>query len=146
VCGFTRRDVAELLRGQAHWLSETTCLPGNLTVMTILKWSTIVHYLPAYIVKAQTSTTSYIDSCYIYIYVFSSHSCKAIFVRVTGTGTQKHNTKTGMQEEAFYLVIQAGSKPGGPLNRATNPKRGRQKSEVGSTGKQGRNGQIRVSI
>jgi len=49
-------------------------------------------------------------------------------VMVTGTGTQKHDTKTGMQEKAFNLVIQAGSTPGGPSNKATNPKRGRQKS------------------
>jgi len=34
-----------------------------------------------------------------------------------------------MQEEDLYLVIQAGSEPGGPSNKATNPKRGRQKSE-----------------
>jgi len=38
---------------------------------------------------------------------------------VTGTGTQKHDTNTGMQEEALYLVVQAGSQPGGPSNRAT---------------------------
>jgi len=38
-------------------------------------------------------------------------------VRVTGTGTQKHDSKTGMQEEDLYLVIQAGSEPGGPSNR-----------------------------
>jgi len=29
-----------------------------------------------------------------------------------------------MQEEDLYLVIQAGSKPGGLSNRATNPKNG----------------------
>jgi len=40
-----------------------------------------------------------------------------------------------MQEEDLFLEIQAGSKPGGPSNRATNAKRGRQKSEVGSTGR-----------
>jgi len=27
-----------------------------------------------------------------------------------------------MQEEAVYLMFQAGSKPGVPSNRATNPK------------------------
>jgi len=47
---------------------------------------------------------------------------------VTGTGTQTHDTKTGMQEEALYLMVQAGSKPDGPSNKATHPKRGRQKS------------------
>jgi len=46
-------------------------------------------------------------------------------VKVTGTGTQKHDPKIGMQVEALYLVIQAGSKPGGPSNKASNPKRGR---------------------
>jgi len=54
-----------------------------------------------------------------------------VSVQVTGTGTQKHDTKTVKQEEAFYLVIQAGSKPGGQSNRATNPKRGRQNLKSG---------------
>jgi len=66
-----------------------------------------------------------------------------VHVRVTGTGTQKHvNRDAG---GGSSLGGSGGSEPGGQSNRATNPKRGRSRSKVGSTGKQGRNGQIRFS-
>jgi len=44
------------------------------------------------------------------------------------------------------MVRTGWSELGGPSNRATNPKRGRYKSKVGSTGKQGRNGLIRFKV